>query len=342
VGGGACGVSDLSNGSAVFGVGIPRWLIDLGPLGLSAIIGGTVVAALNHLLTARRERGKWLRELQVKANQDFFRAMQNVIDLVGQHVSRDLHYNDDHELPGHAATMDQLLVEFGNKWSDLVMVAEKRTRRVSEVVADTLPVLGRLAVPLPGVINRASRSQTAAALDALVGLAAYMLLVMRDEVGLIGFWQWRTRWELRFGTGPLATARTRSKPAFELTADEEPGGPPSPYELLQFWELRPLGSDDVPEDAEGYVTNNDPYQILVDDGEFLALPAPESQALLIKSATSRWRFGMSSDTTPLVRDKLLRDVGRIVTGHNSAFEAELRPFHSPAHQSDVWLWKGIK
>jgi hypothetical protein len=133
---GVYGVSGLSNGSAVLGVGLPQWLIDLGPLGLSAIIGGTVVAALNHLLTARRERGKWLRELQVKANQDFFRAMQNVIDLVGQHVSRAIHYNDDRELPGHAATMDQLLVEFGNKWSDLVMVAEKepgRSRKSSQI-----------------------------------------------------------------------------------------------------------------------------------------------------------------------------------------------------------------
>lgn len=42
-----------------------------------------MVAALNHLLTARRERGKWLRELQVKANQDFYQAMQDVIDVIG-------------------------------------------------------------------------------------------------------------------------------------------------------------------------------------------------------------------------------------------------------------------
>ena len=179
------------------------------------------------------------------------------------------------------------------------------------------------------------------ALDAMTGLSAHMLLVMRKDVGLLGWRQWKTRWELRSNPAALKLAKARSKPALDLTEDEEPGGAPTPFELLQFWEVRQLSTNDTPASVDGYYADSDPYEILTNE-EPVELPAPESQAILIKAVGVPWRFGMTYGLAPAAEQKLMRDVCLIVTGHNRAFEPELRPYHSPMRASDVWLWKNLE
>lgn len=251
-----------------------------------------------------------------------------------------LHFRDENELIAHSDKMEELLVEFGNKWADLMMVAEERTKAVAEVVIDALPTFAQLAIPLPGAVNRASLNQCEMALDAMTGLSAHMLLVMRKDMGLLRWRQWKTRWELRFNPAALKLAQARSKPALDLTESDEPGGAPTPFELLRFWEVRQLSTNDTPASADGYYADNDPYDILNNE-ELDDLSVPESQAILVKNVGFSWRFGMVFGLPDPVEQKLKRDVCLIVTGHNRAFEPELRPFHSPTHHSDVWLWKGV-
>lgn len=231
---------------------IPQWLVTLGPLGLSAIIGGVVIAAVTHFLTIRRERGKWLREQQVAANQQFYSATSAVINHIGHDVMKELHFQREENLPQLAEQLAALLVKLGDKWAELMVVAEKRTKDTTDAIMETLPILAQLSIPLPGAVNRASRNQTNAMLDTMTGLAAHMLLVMRAEVGLASWWKFSTRYEIRFKKTSLKQARIRTKLALDLTEEEEQGGAPNPFELLQFWEVRPLSADEIPDSLGGY------------------------------------------------------------------------------------------
>jgi hypothetical protein len=327
------GISGGSSGK------VPQWLIDLGPLGLSAVVGGVVVAGLNHLLTNRRETRKWLRELQVDANQKFYEAISVVTDQVGHNVLKEIQLGRHENLKNCSEEMAERLVSLGNAFAALMVVAEAETKSCAETIMETMPDLALLAIPRPAHVNEASKNQLAAMLDAMTGLAAHMLLAMRKEVGLVNWTQWRLRAELRRGRA-LELARVRTKLALDLTEEEESGGPPTPFGLLEWWKVRTLSSDEVPSSVAGYRSRNNPYRFDIKD--MPPLNMPESQAVLIKTVDSPWRFGLAKGLPEVLEDRLVADACRIVTGHGLVFRPQLRPQHEPLVVGlDVWIWAGV-
>ncbi|UMB71761.1 hypothetical protein [Mycobacterium paraterrae] len=322
------------------GATIPQWLVDLGPLGLSAVVGGVVVAALNHFLTSRREHRKWMRELQADTNQKFYEAISTVTDLVGHDVSKAIHFGKDEILQDCSELMADHLVKLGNAFAALMVVAEANIKTCAETIMETLPDLALLAIPRPAHVNEASKNQLAAMLDARTGLAAHILLVMRREAGLVGWAQWRLRMELRTGKA-LRLAKIRTKLALDLTEEDEPGGPPTPFGLLEWWKVRALASSELPSSVQDYRSTNNPYR--VDIKGIAPLPLPQSQAVLIKTVDSPWRFGLADGLSAILEDRLMADACRIVTGHGVVFPPKLRPQHEPLVSGlDVWVWAGVE
>lgn len=323
---------------------IPQWLVTLGPLGLSAIVGGVVVAAVTHFLTIRRERGKWLREQQVAANQQFYSAASAVIDHIGHDVLKELHFGREDKLPQLSEQLAQLNVKLGNKWAELMVVAEKRTKETADAIMETLPDLALLAIPLPGAVNRASRNQTNAMLDTMLGLAAHMLLVMRTEVGLSNWWKLSTRYEIMFRKEALKKARIRTKLALDLTEEDEPGGAPTPFQLLEFWEVKPLLANETPDSASGFYANNEPYQLLAaDGGQTIPFPLPGSQGVLVKFSAEPWRFALADGLPDTQADKIMSDACRIITGNTTVFPYKYKPQHRKVSENfDVWIWVDVE
>jgi hypothetical protein len=106
---------------------------------ISGLVGGLVVAVANHLFTNRRERGKWLRELQVKANQEFYSAaqafMEYVIDGYCEHP-----LTPDGAIEGRDADeIAKRRTTFNRKGLDLIPVARESTLKVALL---TLPWAG--------------------------------------------------------------------------------------------------------------------------------------------------------------------------------------------------------
>lgn len=133
---GGSAVVGVSKGSAALSFAIPAWLNDIGSLGLSAIIGGTVVAAVNHFLTNRRERGAWLREQQVRVHAQFAKALAEMADYVAEgppaKALDDPYFRGLNEAAQGVAPLAMSLV---NKFFELSLVAEHYTLEVAKKVS---------------------------------------------------------------------------------------------------------------------------------------------------------------------------------------------------------------
>lgn len=323
-------------GEAAAAAGPDWWTLAAG------LLGGVVVAVANHLFTRRRERDKWLRELQAKANQEMYDALEATVRFLAHGTSgAALVYGKEDELDDLRSEMDDLILAFGNKWTALSVVAEQKTRDVADALMESVPDLARLAIPLQGAVNRASKNQTAAAADALAGLAAHLILQMRDEMGLIPWWRWKIHRELRKKSA-LKHAASRCKPQVDLTEDDEPGGGPSPFEALEWWQVMPLESDTVPKESKGYRTTFVPTTKVKHGDELWELgPLPEVQAVLLKDGRIPWRFGLADGLPAAVEEKLMADASRIVNGHGRVFRAKFRPMHEPVEGIEFWGWKNV-
>jgi hypothetical protein len=73
-------LSALSNSvlsAADAAVSGPNWWTLIG-----GAVGGLIVAAATHFFTRSRERGAWLRQLQVEANRDLYSSAQDLMTFI--------------------------------------------------------------------------------------------------------------------------------------------------------------------------------------------------------------------------------------------------------------------
>ena len=164
------------------------------PTIISGLVGGLVVAVANHLFTNRRERGKWLRELQVKANQEFYSASQAFMDYVIDGYSEHPLTPDGAVEGSDGDEIAKRRTTFNRKGLDLIPVAREGTLEVARKATRLFPRLAYLAVPLSKSHHQAAEFQRGEAIKQLSALLENIGVVMRDEVGLIG---WRRRSEVR-------------------------------------------------------------------------------------------------------------------------------------------------
>ncbi len=164
---------------------LPSWLLDLGPLGLSAIIGGVVVAAVNHFLTRRRERGAWLRQLQVEASEKFrAKAASPNNHVAGGPVDKAIQTPHFEGLDTAIEGIQPLIQALVDEFQEMTLIAEQRTLLLAAKVMHILPKLAWQAAILRGTNCEASRKQRDTALTAMVALNLDMSAVMRADIGL--------------------------------------------------------------------------------------------------------------------------------------------------------------
>jgi hypothetical protein len=269
----------------------------------SGLIGGLVVAVANHLFTSRRERGKWLRELQVKANQEFFSAAQAFIDyVIDGNVERPLTPLGAVEGSG-ADEISKLRTAFNRKGLDLIPVARESTLEVARKATRLLPRLAYLAVPLTKTHHQAAELQRSQAITQMSAVLENVGAVMRDEVGLIG---WRQRHAVKNARQSIEDM------VIECDVDTD-----DPLTTLRNWGVRALVGTDVPGSLDGYRLASLPVST-TDDGD-------EPQGFAAKYRDHFWQFGMLKGLPPAVEAELLADAIRVITGHIHGYDMKHGP-----------------
>jgi hypothetical protein len=304
-------VSGVAEGSAIVDAsGLPSWVATLGTLGTSALIGGVVVAVVNHYFTTRRERGAWLRELQIEASREFYAAAQDIVKYtVTDNAAEPL--VDPNPPPGGAPdAIAKRAVVLTQKHMALIPVAEQRTVDMGTVVVNTLPCLAYQAVPLPGTAHLAALLQRDEALTEIAHLMVDLTMVIRQDVGLSG---WRERWQAR------RERKHATYSAMTASVVDRPGKHPAPAKLLWSWEVADLEGKGIPDDLAGYHVDQIP---MTHPKGFVP------QACAHKRVDGNWRFGMMPGLAAETEEQILEDVVRLITGHHNAF---------PLRHSGHWL-----
>ena len=273
----------------------------------AGLLGGLVVAVANHLFTRSREHGAWLKKLQIDANRDFYASAQAVLT----HVTVG-HFDQPAAQPSmtgrqETSEITRLTDEMGHKAMNLLQVGEESTVDMVGTVSQLLPPLAYQATPLSRTNHAAGLQQRKEAMTAMGALMEHLALVMRKDIGLLG---WRKRLKLR---------RSRKDACYHLQALSPVDRPNAQLDLTRFlsdWEIRPLKNDEIPTDIESYHVD----QVLVNQ---ILVKRPEGfspQALALKVTGEPWRLGLARALPQEVQDEILRDVVRVVAGHQKAFD----------------------
>jgi hypothetical protein len=326
--GGAVVSGVIEANAIVAGLELPPWLVGLGPLG-SAIIGGVVVAVANHLFTSRRERGAWLRQLQVKANQEFYAAAQDFMAYT-------VHGSSNHPLTGDDALEGSYGDEIARRRTvlnqrglDLLPVAPDSILAVAKIATGVLPKLAYLAVPLTGTQQlEPAMTQSQGAIETMARVLEWVGAVMRDDVGLVG---WRQHGSIKDYREQLSSMEVR------CPIDED--GAPDPYSVLQDWRVHPIAGGEMPASLGGYRVNE-----LNLEGE--VPPGLQPQACAVKFRGQPWQLGVLREIPEPVAAELFRDAIRLITGHIHGYGMRhvpkfIQPVAPDQSKGVAFVWSGV-
>ncbi len=346
-------VNSLADGGSATQVAtgdLPSWLVELGPLGLSAIIGGVVVAAVNHFLTRRRERGAWLRELQVEASEKF-RAKAAALNnhVAGGAVDKAIQAPHFEGLDTAIEGIQPLIEALVDECQEMTLIAERRTVLLAAKVMHIFPKLAWQAAILPGTNCEAARKQRETAITAMAALNLDMSAVMRADIGLEDIRPpqsprpncWR-----RIGNRLRAlTSRKSLDHLLRYTSMYEPlGFSPvdrgiagvKPLDVLQSWQVRRLQTDVIPNNTEGY--RMDQIMQAVPHASGAITQILTCNGMLAKKANGPWSFGVVRYQSPSAEAAIVKDAVRLVTGHRHAFSTSNLDGWLDADDSIVYRW----
>jgi hypothetical protein len=284
-------------------------------------IGAIAAAVITAIATARRERGAWLRQLQVDANRDLYASAQALMTFV---TKANPDRAPDHPLGWDAEQQAELTADLHHKVMNLAMVGEPATMEIANTMSEHLPRLAVQALPLPGTRHHPGMAQREDAIRAMSGLLMLASAVMRNDVGLGG---WRYR-RMVHKTGKKALHRFQS-----LSPVDRPGPEPDLAQLMWAWHVK-NGDGDIPKKLAGYGVAAVPM-IAAPDGF-----AP--QAFAIKPNETYWQFGFLVDLDPARRDAIVADALRLITGHHHAFLPKLNPMQLDVEGNKGYVWHGVR
>jgi hypothetical protein len=289
----------------------PVWLTQLGALGVGGAAGSIGGALVTQWQTRVRERGSWLRELQVEANREFYAAARDIMTYVVTGSAKEPLIDPDAPPGGAPDAIAKRSTELTEKQLAMLPVCEQRTADMATVVAEILPCLAYQAVPLPGTSSLAALDQRKLAIMAMSLLMVDLTGIMRQDVGLSG---WRARRQFK-------KQRQKSQPVYDamrVSIVDRPQSPSAIGRLLWAWQVQNLPGNTIPEDVSGYY---------VDQSEIPLRNHPRGymvQACAIKPPDTCWRFGLVRGLPPNVEFNIVEDIVRLVTGHHNAF----KPMHA--------------
>ncbi|UNB98349.1 hypothetical protein H5U98_22765 [Mycolicibacterium boenickei] len=273
-------------------------------------VGAIAAAVITAVATNRRERGAWLRELQINANRDFYAAAQDIVTYVVT-GSADEPLIDPNAPPSGAP--DAIAIRATNltqRHLEMMPVSEQRTVDLATTVVQALPCLAYQGVPLPGAATIAALSQRRLAIGAMTLLMVDLTGVMRQDVGLSG---WRERRQ-------FTKQKKSSQPVYAamiLSIVDRPHPPEDLGKLLWEWQVQDLSASTVPDTIAGYYV----------EAKRIPLKHPkgfEPQACAQKPRDGSWRFAIVRGLPTAVESEIIKDMVRLVTGHHNAF----RPKHT--------------
>lgn len=312
-------------------------------------IGSITAAIWTAFTTGRRERGAWLRELQINANQDFYASVEaiSIYVLVGP-IEQALRSRQFDELAAAADGLGDLALTLTSKYQRIIHVGVAKTVDTAHIAYALIPTLALQALPLPGAVNGPALRQRAAAGKSISELATHLLLVMRRDMGLMPWSEWR-EWKVRyhlFKNRKLTAQQEQAKSPVDRSdyVHEEYDRVDQLSITLENWEVRRLSGDSShtspAEDTyriDGPMTYVDPS-----GGSTLNFDRIDGkhhpQALLVKPRLDHWRLGVARGLPTEVEVPLLKDVMRLVSGHGKAFEPELDPYSQNLAESHLWMW----
>lgn len=274
----------------------PNWWTLIG-----GAVGGVLVAAATHYFTRSRERGAWLRELQVEANRDLYSSAQELMTFVTT-------ANPDrsaHPLGWDPGRLSELIAALNHSILKTMQVGEADTLTVSSALVRAFPPLAYQALPLPGTAHIAGMEQREAAIQGMSAMLAEVAAVMRQDIGLLSR---KERRELK---------KRRAAPSY-LPLLVSPADRPGAHlgQLLWNWEVLTVDGSGVPDSIAGYE---------VDEIDMKAPAGYVAQGCLFKSAKGHWQFGIRRDLNPGIKNNVTADALRLITGHIQAF----KPLHKP-------------
>lgn len=284
-------------------------IVTLVVAGIAALgVGAIAAAVITAVATNRRERGAWLRELQIEANRSFYASAQDLVAYVVAGSAAEPLIDPDPPAGGAPDAIAKRATAITHRHLEMMPVGEQRTVDLAAIVVQTLPCLAYQAVPLPGTASVAALSQRELAIAALTMLMVDFTGVMRQDVGLSG---WRERRQFR-------RQREGAQAVYEAlrVSIVDRSNPPSDIaKLLWSWQVQDLRGEFIPEDISGYYVD-------VND---IPLKCPigfTPQACAQKPPAGTWRFGIVRGLHPEIETEILKDIVRLVTGHHNAFKPQ--------------------
>ncbi|WP_264062454.1 hypothetical protein [Mycolicibacterium hippocampi] len=305
--------------------GMPAWVDQLAPLGITGLVSGLVVAIATHLLTVRRGRDEWLRELQIKANREFYGSAQDLMTYVVDGRLLQPIIPPGTQLGAVPDEIAKRRTGLNQKALELLTVGQERTVKVAGTATRILPRFAYLAVPLPGTEHSAALAQRNQAIAMMSQLLEQLGAVLRGDVGLL---------------------RRRQRRALDQTCDlfnsikvecevDDPRFKESPDLLKIFgdWQVRPLSGADPPADIEQY--RLDTLQTYIDTPD----DRHAIQAVAVKAGDEPWRLGIVRSLPVVVDFEILKDAIRLITGHIHGFDCKFSPklIANPGVNAYAWI-----
>jgi hypothetical protein len=175
-------------------------------------IGSITAAVITAFATSRRERGAWLREFQIAANQEFHASVEALVNFLEGPATCALELpviGKETELATRiyslTSDIDDLVSTIGSKYQRLVSLGSQSTVDFANILFRHIDTYARLAVPPPGECNEASVEQRKIALEAIAAVVEHLLYVMRRDMRLVG-----RHWKLRLEMSKKRKAALRS------------------------------------------------------------------------------------------------------------------------------------
>ncbi|SKT53671.1 Uncharacterised protein [Mycobacteroides abscessus subsp. massiliense] len=274
----------------------PNWWTLLG-----GAVGGVISVAATHYFTRSRERGAWLRQLQVDANRDLYASAQELMTFVTT-ANPD---RSKHPMGWDAGRLSELIAGLNHAVLKTMQVGEADTLAASSALVQAFPRLAYQALPIPGTMHNAGMEQREAAIHGMSAMLAEVAAVMRQDIGLL------SRKERRELGARRATPMYRS---MLLSPVDRPGA--HLEKLLWEWEVLTVAGDEVPDSITA-------YEVATVDVKTPSGFVP--QGVLFKDPASHWRFGVKRDLSPAAKNNIIADALRLITGHTQAFQ----PLHKP-------------
>lgn len=293
---------------------------------VAAVGIGTIAAALiSARATQRRESGAWLKQMQIDANKQFNNCASKLrAHAVERHRIQVLRDMQPDEIASASEKVADCRDDITKKFEQLLLVGQPRTVDIARDVLECLPGLAYQAIPLSRTLHPAALQQRQAAVNAIDELMICLRMVMRRDVGLSGWREYRgvrKYWKnASFHQQVLSLVDRQEVRRRWRRAKVKAVSAAELGEVLRSWEVRTIEGGILPESPPGYQVDTIPPDY--SGGRTL-------QAVAVKTPGVYWRFGILRELPIDTERKILQDAIRLITGHLFAFRLQ---------QTDIW-WK---